>query len=413
MSHVQLRSQLKLNVKMRLSVTTILAKELVRGMEELLVQDLPRLIVEPHRHPLDLGSRRPSASRAFGNKLPPQPGHYHYALYTIFRELWYSAASPMASALHHPMKRIRLSGLAIASVVCLFVSACATSHKAVDTIFADGPHGAVSLQSVEDSWFKAAHPIFMSPLLLTHVLRGVQVQVLPHDTTTAMRVFSDEDTEFLSPLISTALSKAMNGQLVGFRILRGTDAGSETTGGVLYVQGRLLHLALTHYRASIGRGNSGAQLNRQSRNPRGLEPGRISFVPETARRSSLNEQPDLLNPPPLATLVIDYGMLATGVEISSAPGQSQPLYSDSPAVISQGAPPSMQSTNGAVMSHETQTAQAEEMRAVKALVMKQTAEIDALKEDMHAMQRRLAELEVDTQNMKKRQSPSPLRKAVP
>jgi hypothetical protein len=75
MSHVQLRSRLKLNIKMRLSVTTILANELVNGMEELLVQDLPRLIVEPHRHPLDLGLRQPSASRAFGNKLPPQPGH--------------------------------------------------------------------------------------------------------------------------------------------------------------------------------------------------------------------------------------------------------------------------------------------------------------------------------------------------
>ena len=312
------------------------------------------------------------------------------------------------------MKRTRFSLAALASAVCLLVSACATSHKTVDTVFADGPRGAVSLQSVEDSWFKTAHPVFVSPVVLTHVLRGVQVQVLPNDTTTAMRVFSDEDTGFLSPLMSTALSKAMNGQLVGFRILRGTDAGRETTGGVLYVQGRLLHLALTHYRASIGRGDSGAKLDRQSRNPRGLEAGRISFVPETARRSSLNEQPDLLNPPPLATLVIDYGLLATGVGISSsAPGQSQSLYSDSPAVTPQDSPSSIKSANGAVISHETQTAQTEEMHAIKSLVMKQTAELDALKEDMHTMQRRLAELEVDTQNMKKRQSPSPLRKAVP
>ncbi|MEK6762578.1 MAG: hypothetical protein AABY96_07665 [Nitrospirota bacterium] len=312
------------------------------------------------------------------------------------------------------MKRTRFSLAALASAVCLLVSACATSHKAVDTVFADGPRGTVYLQSVEDSWFKAAHPIFMSPVLLTHLLHGVQIQVLLDDKTTAVRAFSDEDAEFLSPLISTALSKAMNGQLVGFRILRGTDAECETTGGVLYVQGRLLHLALTYYRASIGRGDSGEKLDRRSRNPRGLEPDRISFVPDTARRSSLNEQPDLLNPPPLATLVIDYGLLATGVGISSsAPGQSQSLYSDSSAVISQGAPPSMQSANGAVISHETQTAQTEEMHAIKSLVMKQTAELDALKEDMHAMQRRLAELEVDTQNMKKRQSPSPLRKAIP
>jgi hypothetical protein len=312
------------------------------------------------------------------------------------------------------MKHLRLSLAALAGALCLYVSACATSPKVVDTIFADGPRGAVYLQSVEDSWFKAAHPLFMSPLLLTHVFRGVQVQVLPNDTTTAMRVFSDEDAEFLSPLISTALSKAMKGQLVGFRILRGTDAGSETTSGVLYVQGRLLHLALTNYRTSIGIGDSGTKPDRQSRNPRGLEPRQIGFVPEKAKRSSLNEQPDLLNPPPLATLVIDYGMLATGVETSSsAPGQSQSLYSDSPAVMSQGAPPSMQSADGAVMSHETQAAQTEEMHAVKALLMKQTAELDALKEDMHAMQRRLAELQAQTEKTKKPQSTLPQQKSVP
>jgi hypothetical protein len=282
----------------------------------------------------------------------------------------------------------------------------------VDTIFADGPRGAVYLQSVEDSWFKAAHPLFMSPLLLTHVFRGVQVQVLPDDTTTAMRVFSDEDAEFLSPLISTALSKAMKGQLVGFRVLRGTDAGSETTSGVLYVQGRLLHLALTHYRASIERGDSGAKLDRPSRNPRGVEPSQLGFIPEAARRSSLNEQPDLLNPPPLATLVIDYELLARGLEPQSTPGQSQPLYSNSTAVTPQDAQSTLPTT-GAARSYESQATQAEEMRAVRELVTKQATELEALREDVHAMQRRLAELEVDTQNMKKRQSPSPLRKAVP
>ena len=129
MSHVRLRSRLRLNVKMRLGALKILAKELVKGMEELLVQDLPRPIVEPHRHPLDLGVRQPSASRAFGNELPQQPGHYHHALYMIFSSLWYSAASPRVSPLSPPMKRIRLSLPVLAGALCLFVSACATSPQ--------------------------------------------------------------------------------------------------------------------------------------------------------------------------------------------------------------------------------------------------------------------------------------------
>ena len=124
--------------------------------------------------------------------------------------------------------------------------------------------------------------------------------------------------------------------------------------------------------------------------------------------------PDLLNPPPLITLVIDYGMLAIGVELSSSvPGQSQSLYSDSSAIMSQGAPPSMQSANGTVMSHEMQVTQAEEMRAIKALAMEQAKDLDALKEDVRALQRRLAEIEVDAQKTTKRQSASPRRKAIP
>jgi septal ring factor EnvC (AmiA/AmiB activator) len=73
----------------------------------------------------------------------------------------------------------------------------------------------------------------------------------------------------------------------------------------------------------------------------------------------------------------------------------------------------MQSADGAVMSHETQAAQTEEMHAVKALLMKQTAELDALKENMHAMQRRLAELQAQTEKTKKPQSTLPQQKSVP
>ena len=409
MSHVQLRSRLRLNVKMRLGTLKTLAKELVHGIKELLVQDLPRPIVEPHPYPLDLSVRQPSASRAFGNELPQQPGHDNHTLYTIFSSLWYSAAQPMASALHHLMKQIRLSIPAIVSVVCLLASACATTPKVVDTVLTDGPRGAVSLQSVEDSWFKTAHPLFVSPVLLTHMLRGVEIQVLPDDKTTAARVFSDKDTEFLSPLISTALSKAAKDQLVGFRVSHGTDAESDTTGGVLYVQGRLLHLALTHYRANL---NPDGKLDRQSRNPRGLEPGQIRFVPETVRRSSLNEQPDLLNPPPLATLIIDYQSLARSVESQSAPGQSQPLYSDDTAVPHQDAQ-SILPTSGTAPSRETPDAYTEESRVVKELVMQHAIELDALKEDVRALQHRLAEIESDAQKMTKRKSASPLRKSVP
>jgi len=312
----------------------------------------------------------------------------------------------MASAFHNLVNSIRFSIPALAGAVCLLAGACATtSPKLVEAILVDGPRGSVYLQKGgEDSWFKAAHPLYMSPRLLTHMFRGVEVLALPADKTTARRVFSDEDTEFLSPLISTALSKATKGQLVGFRVHHGTESASDSTGGILYVQGRLLHLSLTHYRADTGRREIGAKLEQRS----------IGFIPEAARRSSLNEQPDLVNPPPLATVVIDYELLAEGLEPQSASGQSQPLYlyQDSGTVTHQDVQ-SMLAANNAAISQETQAAQAEEIRSLKELIVKKDSELDALKEGVRALQRRLAEVQAEAQQAKKRQSTQPLRKSSP
>ena len=306
----------------------------------------------------------------------------------------------MASAFHHPAKSIRLSIPALAGALCLLASACSTtSPKVEETILVDGPRGSVYLQTVEESWFKSAHPLSLSPGLLTHVFRGIQVQVLPADKTTARRVFSDEDTEFLSPLMSTALSKATKGQLVGFRVHHGTDAGSDSNAGFLYVQGRLLHLALTHYRANAGRLDRGPKPDPQFPNPRGLEQGQIGFIPEDARRSSLNEQPGLVNPPPLATVVIDYELLAE-------------RYPDVTPVTQQDVQPILPA-HGAAISHETQAAHAEEIRSLKEDVMKKTTELDVVKEEVRALQHRLADLEVEAQKTKKRQSVPPPRKSVP
>ena len=322
----------------------------------------------------------------------------------------------MASALHNPVKSIRFSIPVLAGALCLLATACATtSPKLVEAILVDGPRGSVYLQKGgEDSWFKAAHPLYVSPRLLTHMFRGVEVLALPADKTTARRVFSDEDTEFLSPLISTALSKATKGQLVGFRVHHGTNAARDSTGGVLYVQGRLLHLSLTHYRADTGRREIGAKPDPQFPNPRGLEPRQIGFIPEAARRSSLNEQPDLVNPPPLATVVIDFELLAKGLEPQSASGQSQPLYlyPDVEAATQQ-ALQSIIPANGVAISQETQAAHAEEVRSLKEDVMKKTTEVDAVKEEVRALQRRLAEVQAEAQQAKKRQSVQPVRKSVP
>jgi len=245
--------------------------------------------------------------------------------------------------------------------------------------------------------------------MLTHVFRGVQVQTLQADKATAVRVFSDEDTEFLSPLMSAALSKATKSQLVGFRVIHGTDAGNETTGGILYAQGRLLHLTLTHYRAQTGRSDLDGRPGPQFPNPTGLDQRQIGFIPETARRSSLNEQPDVMNTLPLAALVIDYQLLTTGSDPQSTPVQPHPLHPDHTPVTPQYAQPTLP-TSSAVISQE---AHSEEIRSVKELVTKKTTELDALKEEVRTLQRRLVDLDAEMQKTKKQSSTAPLQKPVP
>ena len=325
----------------------------------------------------------------------------------------------MASSSHNPEKRTRLSAPVLASAVCLLAGACATASDVVEVVIVDSPRGAVFLQRVEDRWFQAAHPLPLSPALITHVFRGVQVQEpqrllqpLPAGKATAVRVFSDEDTEFLSPLISTALSKVTTGQLVGFRVLHGTDAGSESTGGFLYAQGRLLHLTLTHYRADAGRLDTGSKPGRQLPNPTGLDQRQMLFIPEAARRPSRYEQPDLVNAPPLATLAIDYELLAKLSDPQPAPAQSQPLRPDRTTVTHQGAQPTLPA-NGAASSKETEAAHSEEIRSIKELVIKKDMELEALKEEVRTLQRRLDERELETQKPKKRKPAPPPQKSVP
>ena len=311
------------------------------------------------------------------------------------------------------MNRIRVGVPFLASVVCMLISACATSHTVEDTVFADGPRGTVSLQRVEDSWFTTAHPVSVSPLLLTHVLRGVQVQPASDDQATAVRVFSDEETAFLSPLMSTALSKATKSQLVAFRVAHNAGPNSEMTGGLLFTRGRLLHLWLTHYRANGARTDSGATLDRQARNPQGLEPRQLRFFPETVQWSSRNQQPDVINPPPLATLLIDYMMLVTALNLPSEAVPSQPLSGDGPP-RNQTDTQSVRLGHDRPPSHDIPPSPAnEETQALKAVVKEQAIELDTLKKDVRALRQRLSEMNEQSPNSMKQELAPLLREKNP
>jgi hypothetical protein len=292
----------------------------------------------------------------------------------------------------------RIAMTVVVALVGMFASACTFPRPTgVDAmLLAEGPRGAVFLQRAEDGWFRTAHPLELDPVVFRTVFQGVRVQASPTDGATGGRVFSDDDVEFLSPLMSTALSKATKTQVVGFRAMHETDVGQETTGGILYVQGRLLHLTLTHYRAR----NDRSQQGDVTRNPTGLHAFQVEFSPGAARRSSRNEQPDVTAVSPLVSLVLDYESLITGLDHQSAPVPSRPLRSDKGSVIQQIIEPIFP-RSGAPISHDAEAVPGDAGRDVQAPVAEKERELESLKGEVRRLQHRLSEMDSEMQRTKK------------
>jgi hypothetical protein len=134
------------------------------------------------------------------------------------------------------------------------------------------------------------------------VLRGVVVEEnrgffrkLVSGKPEAVRVFRDENVEYLAPLLVEGLTRAASDQQVGFRVVR-TGVPTESTMGSLYVYGRSLYLTLP-WLIPVSRYGAGGPA---------LSPS-ILFIPESAKRPDSYRDARSTD----ATLVIDYGMLAT------------------------------------------------------------------------------------------------------
>ena len=286
-------------------------------------------------------------------------------------------------------------------VMGLAMGACAlTNAKVVDHVLVETPRGAVFLEKAEDGWFRTAHPFDLSSEVLATVFQGVHVQQPLTDPVLGDRVFSDDDTEFLSSVMSTALSKATNHQVVGFHVVHDRDGSSETTGGILYVQGRLLHLTLTHFRARHEGSELGGLSHRLNPNPTGLAQHQVRFSPEAARRSSRHEQPDVTTAPPLASLVLDYDALVQGAALPPTAVRAHPIRADKGSVFLQILDPALPMSEASA-SRDTQTPPAATSQTGQAPSLEKEGELEALKEEVRTLQRRLSELEGGGQNTEK------------
>ncbi len=150
----------------------------------------------------------------------------------------------------HPVMQ-SLVGIAACA---LLISGCASGTK-----LAQNPNNSVYLEEVSDWSFEASHPAVIDQQTITKIVKGLYV----NDSLTGssrmsaggskpMRIFSDEDVEFLSPLLTQGLSKAKPEQLVGFHISSSAGSGSEPTTGSLYVMKESIHLTVKKGTETIG-----------------------------------------------------------------------------------------------------------------------------------------------------------------
>ena len=137
------------------------------------------------------------------------------------------------------------------AVVCLSLLATGCSTLYGWSNVHKSAKGSVYIKDVADWSFEADHPAMIDQATLLSAIKGVVADdamksstKMPASGSKPMRLFSDEDAEFLAPLLAQSLSQAKPEQIVGFTVSPSAGSGTEPAAGTLYVSRGSLHLAI-------------------------------------------------------------------------------------------------------------------------------------------------------------------------
>jgi hypothetical protein len=128
--------------------------------------------------------------------------------------------------------------------------------------------GSVYLKEIADWSFEANHPAVIDQMTMLKVIKGVVTDPalqMPAGGGKPMRVFSDEDAEFLAPLLAQGLSQAKPEQIVGFKVSSSAGSGADPIAGTLYTHKGSIYLTIApsqHYRKSVFVPSSAARLEK-------------------------------------------------------------------------------------------------------------------------------------------------------
>jgi hypothetical protein len=271
----------------------------------------------------------------------------------------------------HPI----LQSLVGIAACVLLISGCASGAK-----LAQNPNNSVYLEEVSDWSFEASHPALIDQQTITKIVKGLYV----NDNLTGssrmsaggskpMRIFSDEDVEFLSPLLTQGLAKAKPEQLVGFHISSSAGSGSEPTTGSLYVLKESIYLTLR----------------------KGTEP--IGFMPESAARTEPAPAYASNGEPGAMTMIIDYHAMA------KAPMPALLPMAKATSVLPTAQPRAQAVSDSTVQEAgdaELTAQRLSEIKTVRDALTKKDTEISMLRKEAEWMKRELRNRDEEIQAMR-------------
>ena len=263
--------------------------------------------------------------------------------------------------------------------------------------------GSVYLKEIADWSFEASHPAVIDQMTMLKVIKGVVTDPalqMPAGGSKPMRVFSDEDAEFLAPLLAQSLSQAKPEQIVGFKVSSSAGSGAEPTAGTLYVHKGSIYLTI-------------APSHHNNRVP--------GFLPSSVAR--LEKAPSFVAMGSSAiTMIIDQHALAKAPMPGSLPiaGASKPAPASEPqeALASTQdlhAPGSLYSESAELNGDELLNKKLDELRAAREANKRKDSEIATLKKEAARMKKELRQRteEVNTLKASKASArPAPKKKSA-
>ena len=271
------------------------------------------------------------------------------------------------------VRRQIIQGIIGIAACAILISGCSGGSK-----LTHNAKGGVYLEEVTDWSFEASHPAIIDQQTMVKVVKGMYrndgmngSSKMSAGGSKPMRVFNDEDAEFLSPLLAQSLAKAKPEQIVWFRISSSAGSGSEPTTGSLYVHKGSIYL-------TIGTG---------------VKP--TDFMPESAARTEPASAYATSGAVDAMTMIIDYHALATAPMPAAMPiAKTTPITPIAPiAPVMAPAPAKVEAVSSSVSQEvgqdEVLAQKLSDLKAAKEKLAKKDSEIMMLRRESEWMKREL------------------------